>query len=236
MVSTQARTTKISPAVEKEVLPLENGDRLTRVEFERRYAAMPHLKKAELIEGVVYLPPAVRAKNHAQPHSDMLTWIGVYRALTRGVLSYDNATIRLDEDNDPQPDALLRIETKKGGRSSISTDDYIEGSPELVIEIAASSASYDLHDKKHVYRRHGIQEYIVWRSKDKAIDWFSLQEGAYVLIEPNEQGVLQSKVFPGLWLDAEAFISGDLGRVLDVLREGMNTSEHQTFVKTLSST
>ena len=41
-------------------LPLENGDRLTRAEFERRYAAMPRLKKAELIEGIVYVPSPVR--------------------------------------------------------------------------------------------------------------------------------------------------------------------------------
>ena len=236
MVATQARISKTSPRVEAEILPLENGDRLTRSEFERRYAAMPYLKKAELIEGVVYLPPAVRAKNHAQPHSDIITWMGVYRALTPGVLSYDNATVRLDEDNEPQPDASLRIDEKKGGRSTISADDYIEGSPELAVEIAASSASYDSHDKKHAYRRNGIQEYIIWRSRDQEIDWFSLQEGEYILITPNEQGILKSTVFPGLWLDVEAFIAGDLSKVLDVLRTGINTSEHQAFVRTLSQT
>lgn len=51
--------------------PLENGDRLNRYEFERRYDAMPNLRKAELIEGIVYMPAALRFKSHSQPHSRM---------------------------------------------------------------------------------------------------------------------------------------------------------------------
>ncbi|MEM9944437.1 MAG: Uma2 family endonuclease [Cyanobacteria bacterium P01_D01_bin.36] len=212
---------------------LESGDRLTRDEFERRYAAMSHIKKAELIEGVVYLPAAVRVKKHGQPHSDLMTWIGVYRALTPGVMSCDNTTVRLDADNEPQPDALLRIDYDKGG-SSISADDYLEGAPELAIEIAASSASYDLHDKKNVYRRNGIQEYIVWESNSRTLDWFKLDAGKYASLELNKQGILCSEVFPGLWLNLEAFITGDMGQVLETLRAGINTQAHQNFVKKLS--
>ena len=120
--------------------PLENGDRLTRIEFERRYAAMPNLKKAELIEGVVYVPAALRFRSHAEPHSRIMTWLGVYQAFTPGIKIGDNPTVRLDLDNAPQPDAALIID---GGQARISTDDYIEGAPELVVEIAASSATYD---------------------------------------------------------------------------------------------
>ena len=138
--------------------PLESGDRLTRAEFERRYAAMPNLKKAELIEGVVYVASPLRALAHGKPHADVMAWLGVYSAATPGIGAYDTATVRLDADNEPQPDAVLRIE--QGGQSSISEDDYIEGAPELIVEIAASSASYDLHDKLHVYRRNGVQEYM----------------------------------------------------------------------------
>ncbi len=57
------------------VLPLESGDRLTRPEFERRYQAMPQIKKAELIEGVVYVPSPVRFTRHARPHAFMVTWM-----------------------------------------------------------------------------------------------------------------------------------------------------------------
>lgn len=42
-------------AASKPSIPLENGDRLSRFEFEHRYQAMPELKKAELVEGVVYI-------------------------------------------------------------------------------------------------------------------------------------------------------------------------------------
>lgn len=143
------------------ILPLEAGDRLSRPEFERRYQAAPHINKAELIEGVVYMPSLVRAKSHSQPHGLLITWLGVYNAATPGVGLHDNPTVRLDLDNEPQPDALLRIETS--GQSHISEDDYIEGAPELIAEVAASSAAYDLHDKKRAYRRNGVQEYLVWQ-------------------------------------------------------------------------
>ena len=128
--------------------PLENGDRLTRFEFERRYNAMPHLKKAELIEGVVYMPAAVRFRSHAQPHSRIMGWVLVYETATPGIILGDNATVRLDLDNEPQPDAVLLIEEQCGGQARLSEDDYVEGAPELVAEIAASSAAIDLGDKK----------------------------------------------------------------------------------------
>ena len=155
-------------------LPLENGDRLTRIEFERRYDAMPHLKKAELIEGVVYMPSPVHFESHSKPHVSIITWLATYSLDTPGVEVGDNATVRLDMDNEPQPDALLRLDSALGGSSHLSDDDYIEGPPELIVEIAASSASYDLHDKLNVYRRNGVKEYMVWRVYEEALDWFWL--------------------------------------------------------------
>ncbi len=201
--------------------PLENGDQLTRAEFERRYERMPKLKKAELIEGIVYMPSPLRFRKHGEPHSSIITWLGVYKAATPGIELGDNCTVRLDADNEPQPDVLLRIE---GGQSIVSEDDYIEGAPELIVEIAASSASYDLRDKLKVYRRNQVQEYIVWRVYDQELDWFRLREGKYIQLEPNDEGIISSEVFPGLWLDKQALLTGDLAKVLAVLQQGMEIS------------
>ena len=201
--------------------PLENGDTLTRVEFERRYAAMPGVKKAELIEGVVHMPSPVRLPHHAAPHADLMAWLGWYRASTPGVRVGDNATIRLDLDCEPQPDALMFHTPEAGGAVRISEDGYIEGAPELVAEVAASSVSLDLHDKLRVYRRNGVHEYLVWRVEDQALDWFVLQAGDYQRLLPDAAGVLRSQVFPGLWLDAGALLRGDLAAVLQVLQHGL---------------
>jgi Uma2 family endonuclease len=211
--------------------PLESGDRLTRHEFERRYEAMPHLKKAELIEGVVYVPAALRFRSHGQPHGDLMTWLGVYRAFTPNVALGDNPTIRLDRDNEPQPDAVLLIEESAGGQARLSPDDYVEGAPELVAEVAASSASIDLGDKKRVYRRNGVQEYIVWQVFDRKIDWFQLEDDDYVSRPTEEQGIIRSEVFPGLWLDPSALLNGNMQQVLAVLQQGINSVEHQQFVQ-----
>src|SRR4051812_13988373 len=145
------------------VPPLQNGDRLTRAEFERRYDATPGLKKAELIEGVVYMPPPVSHTDHSAPHFDLITWLGQYRVATPGFSGGDNGSLRLDLDNMPQPDAYLLILPSHGGQARIDEDGYVVGAPELVAEVAASSASYDLDVKLNAYRRNGVREYIVWR-------------------------------------------------------------------------
>ncbi|MEW5959744.1 MAG: Uma2 family endonuclease [Chloroflexota bacterium] len=215
-------------------LPLENGDRLTRAEFERRYEAMPHLKKAELVEGVVYMPSPVHFEKHSKPHAQIIGWLVVYHAATPGVDLGDNATVRLDMDNEFQPDALLRLDSALGGTSRISDDDYIEGSPELIVEIAGSSASYDLHDKLKVYRRNGVQEYVVWRVYEKQLDWFQLSEGEYRPLSPDAAGVIRSRVFPGLHLAATALLAGDLAAVLAEVRRGTETEEHAAFSERLA--
>ncbi|MBE9224292.1 Uma2 family endonuclease [Phormidium sp. LEGE 05292] len=213
--------------------PLENGDQLTRVEFERRYSAMPNQKKAELIEGVVYMASPLRVQGHGEPHSDIMTWLGVYKAATPGLMSADNTTVRLDADNEPQPDALLRI--KVGGQSTISEDDYVEGAPELIVEIAASSASIDFNQKLKVYRRNGVQEYLIWRVYDGEFDWFRLNAGEYIKLETNENGIIYSQTFPGLWLDKAALLAGNLAKVLSVLQQGLASQEHQDFAQKLQS-
>lgn len=222
-----------SERTQPKVPRLEPGDHLTRYEFERRYDAMPALKKAELIDGVVYMPSPVRYDVHGQPHAQIMTWLGTYSAATPGVGIGDNASVRLDLENEPQPDALLRLDTAAGGASRVSDDGYIEGPPELIVEVTVSSASYDLHDKLRVYRRHGIQEYVVWRILDQQLDWFVLEEGRYVPLPADEHGVVRSQVFPGLWLDVQALLAGDLARVLAVLQQGLASEEHNTFVQRL---
>lgn len=228
----QASPTGTVPPPEK-LPPLENGDRLTRSDFERRYEAMPHVKKAELIEGIVYMPSPVRVRSHGKPHGQMMSWVGVYCAATPGVDFADNTTLRLDLDNEPQPDAMLWIDAAAGGRAHVSDDDYLQGSPELIVEVAASSASYDLHAKREVYRRNGVQEYVVWRVYDRQVDWFWLENGQYVTVPPDAEGVIHSRVLPGLRLAVTALLTGDLAQVLAELQQGLASAEHQAFVETL---
>lgn len=216
--------------------PLNSGDRLSRAEFERRYTAHPDIKKAELIEGVVYVSSPISYDKRADPHFNIITWLGVYRAATPGVKGGDNATLRLDLENEPQPDALLRLEPTLGGKSVVTDDDYLEGAPELIVEIAASSASYDLHDKRRAYARNGVQEYLVIQTYEQRLDWFALHDDGYRLLQPDEQGILRSQVFPGLWLQPAAFLSGDLAALLAVLQEGLASPEHAAFVEQLSAT
>ncbi len=214
------------------VPPLENGDRLTRAEFERRYYAMPHVKKAELIEGVVYMPSPV-LPDHGFSHFDLIIWLGVYRSAAPGMRGADNTSVRLDLGNMPQPDTFLMILPGHGGQARFDADGHVAGAPELIAEVAASSVSYDLNDKLTAYLRNGVREYITWRVLDQAIDWRVLRDGRYELLTPGEDGVLRSEVFPGLWLAPAALLRGELAVVLEVLQQGLASPAHAAFVARL---
>ncbi len=216
-------------------VPLETGDRLTRAEFEERYSAMPHVKKAEFVEGVVYMPSPVRFTTHGQPHGYIMAWLGVYCAATPFVTFGDNVTVRLDSDNEPQPDALLRLAEAAGGSSLVDEDGYIAGPPELIVEVAGSSAAYDLHDKKNAFRRNGVREYLVWQTYSERVDWFVLREGRYVPLPAADEGVLKSSTFPGLWLNARALLGGDLATVFSTLQTGLQGEAHQNFIEMLQT-
>jgi Uma2 family endonuclease len=233
-------TTTLAPETsqwneEKQAIPpLFHGDHLTRAEFEQRYTAQPHLKKAELIEGVVYLPGPVHFKKHSQPHGRIVGWLGYYVAATPGTDFGDNATVRLDPENVVQPDAFLRIHETAGGQSRADQDDYLAGAPELIVEVAASSAAYDLHEKLRVYRRNRVQEYLVLLAHEQETRWYQLVEGEYVLLSPDEDGIICSQIFPGLHFHPDLFWADDLSGLLAVLQEGLSSPEHQAFVEQLT--
>ncbi len=212
---------------------LENGDRLTRDEFERRYDAMPRLKKAELIEGEVYMPSPVRQRFHGRQHSHLNYWLTHYEGNTPGVEVGDNSTVRLNLENEPQPDCLLFIQPEHAGRVQIGEDGYIEGAPDLVAEVAASSASYDVGKKLRVYAANGVREYVVWRVLDREIDWYVNRGGQFERIPPQADGTLHSEVFPGLWLDPAALMRGDVNAVRAVVQHGLDSPEHAEFVARL---
>ncbi len=196
---------------------LESGDRLAREEFHRRYTLRPDIHKAELVEGVVYVASPVRVDQHGQQHAAIVGWLLVYAARHPGVQVADNATVRLSSTTEVQPDAFLfRLPPRPGG-GRLAPDGYFEGAPELVVEVAASSASYDLHDKKAAYERAGVPEYVVWRVLDAAVDWFRLRGGRYELVAPDAAGVIASGVFAGLQLDVRKLLAGDLAGVLAAL-------------------
>lgn len=196
---------------------LENGDRLNRDEFERRYTAS-NIKKAELIEGIVHVASPLRFTPHGKPHSNIITWLGTYQAAITGLEVGIEPTVRLDDDNEPQPDAVLfRVD----GNAKIDDDGYISGAPELIAEIAASTVSYDLHSKKRTYERSGVKEYIVWRTLDRQIDWFILESGKYSRLEPDQSGIIHSQEFLGLWLNVTAILNNDMSSVLKTLQTGI---------------
>jgi Uma2 family endonuclease len=178
---------------------------------------MPDLRRAEMIEGVVNVPSPRRYVEHDEPAASMVFWAAAYTALHPGLRSGGSASLFLDERNEVQPDAFI-FRPEPGGSVLITPEGYLQGAPQLVVEVAASTLAADLGAKMEAYRRNNVREYIVWRVPERAISWFRLVDGAYVLIEPDEQGVIESREFPGLRLNVPAMLAGDRAGVLAELQ------------------
>lgn len=216
--------------------PLEAGNFLLRAEFERRYHAHPEIKKAELIEGIVYIPPNFGEALYGKLRFDLIGWLGMYAAGVVGLSGSAQATLCLDNFNEPQPDALLRFEPEYGGGSTMTDDGYLEGPVEFVLEVAGSSASYDMNQKKQVYARHGISEYLILLTHERRIVWYVLRDGNYEEIAVDEEGILRSEILPGLWLKQDAVWQNDMAAILATLQHGLASPEHKTFVEKLTAT
>jgi Uma2 family endonuclease len=214
------------------VPPLENGDCLDQATFHRRYLAMPEDFRAELINGIVYVSSPLKI-NHGRHHALVIGWIANYWAATPGTDLGDNPTVILADDGEPQPDAVLMIDPAHGGQATISEDNHVVGPPELVVEVASSSESYDMHQKRRDYEQAGMLEYVVVLLREQAVRWFTLENGAYRDLPPGDGGVYRSRVFPGLWLDAAALLQLNGRRVLEVLQQGLCDPSHAAFLDAL---
>lgn len=211
---------------------MHSGDRMTRQEFHRIYEQMPEEFKAELIGGVVYVASPLRLR-HGTNHFPLGTLLFTYEAATPGVQSGDNVTILLSDESEPQPDAFLRILPEFGGRTQTSSDDYIVGGPELVVEIAHSSRSIDLYSKREDYARNHVCEYLVVSLSDQRLYWFNLIDD-----QQNQtpvDGIYRIRSFPGLWIDGSALFAKDHARLITVLQQGLATPEHADFVARLAA-
>jgi Uma2 family endonuclease len=204
---------------------------MTRKEFHRLYEQAPEELKAELIGGVVHMPSPLRIR-HAKNHPPFSALFFHYESSTPGVECGDNATILLGEDGEPQPDLYLRILPEYGGHSRTTLDDYVEGPPELVAEIAHSSRAIDLYEKKDDYRRYGVMEYLVYCVQEPEIRWFDLRCDEEK--RTKDEGILRLETFPGLWLDSAALFSRNGKQLLATLAQGLATTEHSEFVQRLA--
>ena len=213
--------------------PLVEGDHLDQPEFHRRYEAMPPGVKAELIDGVVSMPSPV-SKGHAYSQYHSTFWLGHYELKTPGVQGSGELTVILGNRSEPQPDAVLRIKPECGGQTVV-VGHYVHGAPELVIEISKTTRYIDLGPKLIDYGRAGVSEYVVRSIDPDAIHWFRQTEGALARVAPDPDGLYRSTVFPGLWLDPAALLSGDLTRLYQVVELGVATAEHAAFVARLAA-
>ena len=211
---------------------LTEGQVISRADFLRICEASEgRYEKAERLFGRVVLNAAsVRREFHGEPHAWIVGLLTFYCANTPGTEVGDNSTAQIEDDHDPQPDAYLLIKPDHGGRVEFTPDDYIVGTPELIVEIAGSSLPKDLGPKKDVYELDGCEEYLVWATDEDRFFCFRREAGGFVADDP-EGGVFASRVFPGLRLDVDALLARDLPGAMRTLQESLATRGGFAFAK-----
>jgi Uma2 family endonuclease len=216
----------VTPAV------LYPGQRLTREEFLRRWEAIPELKRAELIDGIVYMPSPV-STGHARRDTLVINWLGHYAFQTPGCEAANNATWLMLE-SAPQPDAALYLLPRYGGQS-LTEGSLFSGAPELVAEVSGASSYYDSGPKLALYQRAGVREYISVLLDPPEVRWRVWRNGGYETAVADAGGIFRSTIFPGLWLDPEALRNNDGARLLATLQQGLDSPEHADFVRLLAA-
>lgn len=215
------------------VIPgLVTGQRMTVEEFRRRWDELPGLKNAELVDGVVYVPSPA-SLDHGNLDLRIALWLGYYAQATPGCQGGSNSTW-LMLGSAPQPDAYLRILPAYGGQSR-NEGNLGAGAPELAVEICITSTELDFGSKLALYQRAGVQEYITAEMFGDRIIWRMVEGGLYRALAIPADGILRSRVFPGLWLDVAAFWAGDGAKMLASLQAGLACKEHQQFVARLAA-
>jgi Uma2 family endonuclease len=219
------------PTIET-IPPLEPGQRLDRAEFHARYEAMPPQTRAELIGGVVFMPPSL-GTDHGDSNMPVAFWLSLYERSTPGIRGTINSSTVLNDRNEVQPDCSLRILTEHGGQTR-TIPEWIEGAPELVVEISRSSRSIDLGLKREEYRKAGVRDYVVVAIGPNEVFWYVRRGDLFVRLSPGEDGIYRSEAFPGLWLDPSALYRRDLIALSAVLEMGLASPGHATFVEELA--
>ncbi len=178
--------------------------------------------------------PGPADTEHARAAGKAVTWLNLYELRTPGVQTLDGASVILGPQGEPQPDAVLRIRSEFGGRTSLDQG-YLQGAPELVIEIARATRYIDLGPKRLDYARAGVGEYIVRAMEPDELIWHVGEAGALQPIPADPDGIYRSKQFPGLWLDPGALLANDLAGLIVTLERGLATPEHAEFVARLAA-
>ena len=213
--------------------PLCEGEQLPREEFMRRWEAMPDLKFAELIDGIVHMPSPI-SRIHCDFHARLFGWLWTFGSATPGCTLLPAGTWLMSDDSAPQPDLAFCILSERGGQSSIEGE-YSAGVPELIVEISYTTGARDSGIKQRLYERSGVLEYIIVKPQKRQIVWNELAAGKYREIQPGADGLLRSRVFPGLWLNAEALWNNDHTALSKAIQQGTSTPEHAGFVRKLAS-
>ncbi|WP_374756091.1 Uma2 family endonuclease [Dyadobacter frigoris] len=107
--------------------------------------------------------------------------------------------------NRVQPDLIFISQEN----SEIAADDWIRGTPDLLVEIVSKSTFHiDTVEKKQLYEKFGVKEYWIVLPEYDTIEIYFLKDGYFKLFS-NASGsqVIESRILAGLHFQADFLFS-----------------------------
>jgi Uma2 family endonuclease len=167
-----------------------------RVTAEEYFKLPETMRPTELIDGeiIVSPPPLTDHQFTLQSIYDLIKALGV-----GGKILWSPAGVYLDDENIPEPDLLWVAP----GRESIILRKYVQGAPDLVVEVLSSgTAKRDRTKKFQLYEKYGVREYWLADAEAEYLEVWSLVDGKYQRL--------------GVFGAGDTFESPVLGKTVDV--------------------
>jgi Uma2 family endonuclease len=167
----------------------------TRITYEELRQVPDDGKRHELVHGEVHVAPAPSTK-HQLTLLHLVSSLDHYLNTNRtGLIFFAPFDVRLAADSAVQPD-LIFISSARAG---IILDNYVDGAPDLVVEILSpSTAAYDRASKLALYAEMGVPWVWLPDPQVKTVEILKL-EGKKYLVESILacHQVLKSSLFHG---------------------------------------
>jgi Uma2 family endonuclease len=170
------------------------------------YLKLDDDNRYELIGGELILVPAPKTVHQrvSQRLNHLLTEFVLKNNL--GEVLYSPVDVVLTKTDKPQPDILFISKE----RLNIIKEEYIDGAPDLVIEIlSASTAKHDRVLKSRLYFAHGVKEYWIIDPDLKTVEIFIPGENNWYLFGAyHEEEKLISPLLSGLEINLKDVFAG----------------------------
>ena len=171
-----------------------------RITFEEYLDSLTEESKGDLFDGLLYMqtPPSDAHEEIFGFLFDILRNYVLEKNL--GVVRGSRTAIRFAEEHGTQPDIVFI----SNARRHLIYPYYIDGAPEVVVEILSpSTRKLDRGKKMALYAENGVLEYWQVDPEDQTAKFLRNNDGVWAPMPVGGDGIFHSEAISGFWLNVQ---------------------------------